>query len=78
MSEYTTMDLINALGSGNKSDAQNVFNSVMSDKMNAALDDRRTNIAQSYGQQEQEFNEVEDDLDVDVQSVSEEDAEGSI
>lgn len=78
MSEYTTMDLINALGSGNKSDAQNVFNSVMSDKMNAALDDRRTNIAQSYGQQEQEFNEVEDDLDVDVQSVSDEDAEGSI
>lgn len=78
MSEYTTMDLINALGSGNKSDAQNVFNSVMSDKMNAALDDRRTNIAQSYGQQEQEFNEVEDDSDVDVQSVSDEDAEGSI
>lgn len=41
-----TKDLINALNSGNNIEAGNVFNSLMADKINSAMDDRKVQIAQ--------------------------------
>jgi hypothetical protein len=71
-----TSDLINALNSGNKSGAQDVFNNLMSDKINMALDDRRTQIAQSYGSKETyEDESLGDELDADVQTISDDSAE---
>jgi len=71
-----TSDLINALNSGNKSDAQDVFNDLMSNKINMALDDRRTQIAQSFDNKETyEDESLGDDLDADVQAISDDSAE---
>jgi hypothetical protein len=73
-------DLINALGSGNKADANDIFSSVMGDKINSAMDDRRTELANSFsGQAEEEAMSIEDngveEVDVDIQEFSDEEAE---
>jgi hypothetical protein len=78
-------DLIDALGAGDNVQASNVFGSVMADKINSAMDDRKIEIAQSMmgGQEEQlemDFGEepVEEPVeeveeDEDIQSDSDDD-----
>lgn len=75
-----TKDLINALNSGNNVEAGNVFNSLMADKINSAMDDRKVQLGQSMmsGEEEQvemDFEseeEVEENEDVFADSESEE------
>ena len=75
-----TKDLISALNSGNNVEAGNVFTSLMADKINSAMDDRKVQIAQSMmtgeeDQMELDFEseeEVEEDEDVFADSESEE------
>ena len=75
-----TKDLINALNSGNNVEAGNVFSSLMADKINSAMDDRKVQLGQSMmsGEEEQvemDFEseeEVEENEDVFADSESEE------
>ena len=73
-------DLISALDSGNKAEAGDVFASVMGDKINAALDDKRVEMAAHFGAEEapaemeaeEEFYPEEEELDVDIQELPDE------
>lgn len=83
MDNVTVKDLIDTLGDGNKAAANDVFNSLMADKINSALDDKRVEIAQQFGapaveepevEQEEEF--VEDEIvDDEVQGISDDGTE---
>ena len=65
-----TRDLINALNAGDNIEAGNVFNSLMADKINSAMDDRKVQIAQSMmGGEEQ----LEMDLESEEEVVEDED-----
>lgn len=65
-----TKDLISALQGGNNVEASNVFNSLMADKINSAMDDRKVQIAQSMmGGEEQ----LEMDLESEEEVVEDED-----
>jgi hypothetical protein len=72
-------DLISALEGGNKADANDVFASLMNDKINGAMDDRRAEIAQSFSAPAEEAveTELEDGVETDdeVQGLSDEEAE---
>jgi hypothetical protein len=75
-----TKDLINALNLGNNVEAGDVFNSLMADKINSAMDDRKVQLGQAMmsGEEEQtemDFEseeEVEENEDVFADSESEE------
>lgn len=73
-----TRDLINALNSGDNIEAGNVFNSLMADKINSAMDDRKVQIAQGMmggEQEEMDFDpegEVEEYEDVQPDPESDE------
>lgn len=65
-----TKDLINALNGGDNVTASNVFSSLMADKINTAMDDRKVQIAQSMmGGAEEE--QLELDLEDEVEPVEE-------
>jgi len=70
-------DLINALSSGDNVAASNVFNGVMADRINSAMDDKKIELGQSMmgGQvdveEEDPVEEVEEDEN--VQSDSDDD-----
>ena len=49
MENVTVNDLVGALNTGNKADANAMFNSMMSDRINDALDDKRIAVAQAMG-----------------------------
>ena len=72
-----TKDLINALNSGNNIEAGNMFNSLMADKINSAMDDRKVQIAQSMmsgeEQMELDFESEEEMEDEDVSTDQESD-----
>lgn len=71
-------DLINALDSGNKSEAGSVFADLMGDKINAALDDKRVEMARGFGAPEEQLEielEGDEEVDVDVQELSADEAE---
>jgi hypothetical protein len=75
-----TKDLINALNLGNNVEASDVFSSLMADKINSAMDDRKVQLGQAMmsGEEEQiemDFEseeEVEENEDVFADSESEE------
>lgn len=66
-----TKDLINALQGGDNVEASNVFSSLMADKINSAMDDRKVQIAQSMmgGEEEQ----IEMDFESEEEVVEDED-----
>ena len=66
-----TKDLISALQGGDNVEASNVFSSLMADKINSAMDDRKVQIAQSMmgGEEEQ----VEMDFESEEEVVEDED-----
>lgn len=49
MDNVTVNDLVDALNGGNKADANAKFNSIMSDRINDALNDKRIAVAQAMG-----------------------------
>ena len=59
-----TRDLVDALISGDSIAIENTFNSVMSDKVSAALDSYRVQVAQNMftAQEEQEVNANTDEV----------------
>lgn len=70
-----TRDLINALNAGDNIEAGNVFNSLMADKINSAMDDRKVQIAQGMmgaEQEEMDFEPEEEEYE-DVQPDPESD-----
>lgn len=69
-------DLINALSSGDNVAASNVFNGVMADRINSAMDDKKIELGQSMmgGQVDVEEDPVEEvEEDENVQSDSDDD-----
>ena len=51
----TTLELINAISTGDATATENAFNAAMAEKISAKLDDMRINVAQSmFNQQEEE------------------------
>lgn len=77
-------DLINALGSGNKANANDVFSSLMSDKINTSLDDKRIEMASQFGapeepvdmqETEEEYDEEESFDNDEIQGFSEDETE---
>ena len=67
-------DLINALSSGDNVAASNVFNGVMADRINSAMDDKKIELGQSMmGGQVEEEPEEEVEEDEDIQSDSDDD-----
>lgn len=63
-------DLINALNGDSKNDANNMFSTLMQDKMNAAMDDRKIAVAQGMTGTTVEEEEVE--LDDEVSGIQDE------
>ena len=63
-------DLINALNGDSKNDANNAFTSLMQDKINTAMDDRKIAIAQGMTGTAPELEEVE--LDDEVSGIQSE------
>lgn len=57
-------DLINSIGTGEMSTANSSFSAIMSDKLNAALDAKKVELANSMAGVEPEV-EVEDEPEVD-------------
>lgn len=76
-------DLINALKVGDNASASTTFDSVMSDKINDVLDDRRISIAQSMmgaqpeieAEEELEFDGEVDVDDENIQGISSDETE---
>lgn len=69
-------DLINALGSGNKADANDVFSTLMGNKINDAMDDKRAEIANSFSGVAEAPVEIEDEqVDDDIQAVPDDESE---
>ena len=67
-----TKDLINALQGGDNVEASNVFSSLMADKINSAMDDRKVQIAQGMmGGEEEE--QIEMDFESEEEVVEDED-----
>lgn len=73
-------DLINALGAGDNVSAEDVFSSLMADKINSAMDDRKIELAQGMmggpeveemEYEEPEVEESEDILDDPIDTDSE-------
>ena len=50
----TTLELINAISSGNAVDIENAFNAAMAEKVSAKLDDMRVSVAQTFFNPEQQ------------------------
>jgi hypothetical protein len=51
----TTLELINAISTGDATATENAFNAAMAEKISAKLDDMRVTVAQSmFNQQEEE------------------------
>lgn len=66
-----TKDLINALNTGDNIEAENAFHSLMADKINSAMDDRKIQIAQSMmGGEEQMELDFESEEEVEDEDVS--------
>lgn len=57
-------ELINALGAGNNNNANNAFDALMQDKINAAMDDRKIAIAQGMTGTAVEVEDVEIDDEI--------------
>lgn len=66
-----TKDLINALQGGDNVEASNVFSSLMADKINSAMDDRKVQIAQGMMGGEEEQTEM--DFESEEEVVEDED-----
>ena len=65
-------ELINALNAGNNNDANNTFSSLMQDKINTAMDDRKIAIAQGMSGTTVEVEDVE--IDDEVPGIQDEDS----
>lgn len=52
-------DLINALGTGDNVSAEDIFGSLMNDKINSAMDDRKIELAQGMMGVESEVEDIE-------------------
>jgi len=63
-------DLINALDGNSKNDANNAFATLMQNKINTAMDDRKISIAQGMTGTAPELEEVE--LDDEVSGIQDE------
>lgn len=61
-------DLINAISMGNAADTQEIFQSVMAEKISARLDDMRIEVAQNMFKEEVQ---IEEDLNLEDYSVEE-------
>jgi hypothetical protein len=61
-------DLINNISQGDVATSNNEFNSIMADKMNAALDLERQNVASTmYGSEEEPVAEVEPEMEMETE-----------
>ena len=67
-------DLINSLGAGEMSTANNSFSAIMSDKLNAALDAKKVELANAMAGVETEV-EVEPEAEVEIEQEVETDDE---
>lgn len=65
-------ELINALSAGSNNDANNAFSSLMQDKINTAMDDRKIAIAQGMSGTTVEVEDVE--IDDEVPGIQDEDS----
>jgi hypothetical protein len=68
-------DIIAAVASNNMVDANNVFNSLMQDKINSALDDAKIQMAQSMFGHEEEPEIEEDEDEVEYEEYEEDESE---
>jgi len=68
-----TKDLINALNTGDNIEAGNVFNSLMADKINSVMDDRKVQLGQSMMAGEEE--QLEMDFESEEEVVADEDVQ---
>lgn len=68
-----TKDLINALNTGNNVEAGNVFNSLMADRINSVMDDRKVQLGQSMMAGEEE--QIEMDFESEEEVVADEDVQ---
>lgn len=66
-----TKDLINALNTGDNIEAGNVFNSLMADRINSVMDDRKVQLGQSMMAGEEE--QIEMDFESEEEVVADED-----
>lgn len=67
-------ELINALDTGSNNDANNVFSTLMQNKINTAMDDRKIAIAQGMSGTAVEVEDVE--IDDEVPGIQDEDSAG--
>lgn len=65
-------ELINALDTGSNNDANNVFSTLMQNKINTAMDDRKIAIAQGMSGTAVEVEDVE--IDDEVPGIQDEDS----
>lgn len=68
-----TKDLINALNTGDNIEAGNVFNSLMADRINSVMDDRKVQLGQSMMAGEEE--QIEMDFESEEEVVADEDVQ---
>ena len=68
-----TKDLINALNTGNNVEAGNVFYSLMADRINSVMDDRKVQLGQSMMAGEEE--QIEMDFESEEEVVADEDVQ---
>lgn len=67
----TVNDFVNAIASGNLSQANNMFGELMHDRLSQSLDDKKIEIAQGFGGIDTNEEDTEEDQETEDDEVSE-------
>ena len=75
MDDVTVQDLISLSYEQKPIEFQNAFNSLMSDKITAAINDKKIEVAQSMYNDHEEVEEIEDEQEVEDTEITDQDQE---
>ena len=75
MDDVTVQDLISLSYEQKPIEFQNAFNSLMSDRITAAINDKKIEVAQSMYNDHEEVEEIEDEQEVEDTEITDQDQE---
>ena len=75
MDDVTVQDLISLSYEQKPIEFQNAFNSLMSDRITAAINDKKIEVAQSMYNDHEEVEEIEDEQEIEDTEITDQDQE---